>query len=369
MHAATVVLIACPCALGLATPAAITAGTGRAAELGVLLKGGEVIETARSVTTVLFDKTGTLTHGRMRMAEVHPVGDVTADQVLAWAAAAETGSEHPIARAIVSAAAERGVAVPAATGHRVDAGSGASATVDGVSVVVRRPGPGDDPIGAVVDAYASRALTPSVVERAGRVVGALAAEDAIKPEASMVVARLRSMGIGVALLTGDRRETADEIARAAGIDDVVAEMLPGDKLEEIRHRQRAGEVVAFVGDGLNDAPALAGADVGMAIGSGTDVALAAADVQLLGGSLDGVPETFGVARATYRVIRQNLFWAFAYNLVMIPLAVVGALEPIWAAAAMALSSLTVVLNALRLRRVGKDHPPIAVAPSEVALAT
>jgi P-type E1-E2 ATPase len=178
---------------------------------------------------------------------------------------------------------------------------------------------------------------------------------------------LRSMGIGVALLTGDRRETADAIARVAGIDDVVAEMLPGDKLEEIRRRQRAGEVVAFVGDGLNDAPALAASDVGIAIGSGTDVALAAADVQLLGGSLGAVPETFRVARATYRVIRENLFWAFAYNVVMIPLAVVGALEPIWAAAAMAVSSLTVVLNALRLRRVGKDHPPTAVAPSEVAV--
>ena len=350
VHATAVVLIACPCALGLATPAAIVTGAGRAAELGVLLKGGAVVEAASRIDTVVLDKTGTITQGRMTLADVRPIDAASAEEVLGLAAAVETGSEHPIARAVLAGARARGLVVPPASEHRVTPGAGASALVEGVTVEVTRPeGLGAD-ADAIVEELASGGATPFVVRRASVPIGVVGVVDRVKPDAGPAIARLRAMGIHVAMVTGDRPATARAVAGQVGIDDVTAGVDPVEKIEAVDRASASGAGVAFVGDGLNDAPALAAASVGIAIGSGTDVALAAADVNLLGPALTGVPVALELARRTYRIIQQNLFWAFAYNVVMIPLAVVGVIEPMWAAAAMAASSVSVVANALRLRR-------------------
>jgi heavy metal translocating P-type ATPase len=353
LHATAVLLIACPCALGLATPAAIMAGTGRAAELGVLFKGGEVFESARAADVVLLDKTGTVTEGVMVLADVVAVNGATEADVLGWAAATERGSEHPIARAVVDGAARRGIVVPDSTDHAVQPGAGASALVDGQEVRVGRASGLPPAMEEMVDALASRGLTPFSVWRDGVPYGLVSVADTLKPEAPDAVARLRGSGLEVAMVTGDREATAAAIASQAGIDRILAEVFPGEKVNEVRRLQEEGHRVVFVGDGLNDAPALAQATVGVAMGTGTDVAMAAADVNLLGGSLLSAADALALARRTYRIIAENLFWAFAYNVVMIPLAVFGVLDPMWAAAAMALSSLTVVLNALRLRRFGR----------------
>jgi heavy metal translocating P-type ATPase len=372
LHAAAVLLIACPCALGLATPAAIMAGTGRAAELGVLFKGGEVFEAARAADVVLLDKTGTVTRGEMALAEVVGVGGVPASQVLAWAAAAERGSEHPIARAVVDGAHDRGVEVPTATDHRIEPGAGALARVGGAAIRVGRPDHLPADVVALLDGLAARGLTPVAVWRDEEPVGVLAVADRVKPEARDAVARLRWSGLEVAIVTGDRRATAEAVAGEVGVDRVLAEVLPGQKVDEVQRLRREGRRVVFVGDGINDAPALAAADVGVAVGSGTDVAIAAADVTLLGSALSTVPDALALARRTYRVIGQNLFWAFAYNVVMIPLAVLGVLSPTWAAFAMAASSVSVVANALRLRRFGRggkgnsDDAPRVVRKEPVA---
>jgi heavy metal translocating P-type ATPase len=350
LHAVAVLLIACPCALGLATPAAIMAGTGRAAELGILFKGGEVFEATRGVDVALLDKTGTVTEGAMRLAEIVPASGARVEHVLKLAAAAELGSEHPIARAVVDGARERGIAIPTASDHRIDPGAGASATIGGVVVLVTRPDGLDPQLSAQAERLAREGLTPFAVHEGDRLVGLVSVSDRVKPEAPPAVRRLRGMGLEVAMVTGDRRATAAAVAAEADIERVLAEVFPDGKVEEVERLQRAGRRVVFVGDGINDAPALARADVGIAMGTGTDVALEAADISLLGGSLEGVPDALELARRTYRVIAENLFWAFAYNVVMIPLAVMGVLTPALAAAAMAASSVSVVLNALRLRR-------------------
>jgi Cu+-exporting ATPase len=350
LHAVSVLLIACPCALGLATPAAIMAGTGRAAELGVLFKGGEVFEAARRADTLLLDKTGTVTEGAMTLTDVWPADGYEADHVLALAAAAETGSEHPIARAVVDGAGDRGLRILSSSDHAVRPGAGASAVVDGVEVKVGRLEGLTQPMEAQAERWASSGLTPFAVRRDGAVVGLIAVSDLLRPGAAATVSRIRAIGLDVALVTGDRRATAQTIASQAGIDRVLAEVFPEGKVAEVARLQSEGHTVVFAGDGINDAPAIALADVGIAMGTGTDVALAAADVNLLGGSLASVADALSLARRTYRVIAQNLFWAFAYNVVMIPLAVLGVLSPTWAAGAMAASSVTVVLNALRLRR-------------------
>jgi heavy metal translocating P-type ATPase len=348
MHAAAVLLVACPCSLGLATPAAIMAGSGRAAELGILFKGGEVFEAARRIDTVLIDKTGTLTHGSMRLTEIVAEG-AGRDAVLALAAAAEGGSEHPIARCVVRAATDRGLAVPEATDHRAEPGAGITATVGSRRIRVGRPEGLPARLSARAEEMAARGLTVFAVWRDEQAVGLLGAFDSVKEEAADVVRRLRGWGWDVAVISGDRQEAAQAVARDVGIDRVVGEVFPEGKVEQVRLLQAAGKRVAFVGDGVNDAPALARADLGIALGTGTDVAMEAGDVLIMGGDLRLVADALGLARRTFWVIAQNLAWAFAYNLLMIPLTVVGKVSPLVAAAAMAGSSLTVVGNAVRLR--------------------
>jgi Cu+-exporting ATPase len=355
------------------------AGTGRAAEIGILFTGSEVFESARAVDRILLDKTGTVTTGSMRLAGAVPVAGVTSRELVTAAGAAEQGSEHPIARAIVAGASDRAGALPAALGFAAQPGAGATATVDGRAVRVGRPSGLPGELAAASDRFAADGLTTIGVWMEERPLGLIAVADAVKPDAAAAVVRLRALGFEPELVTGDRRITAEAVARDVGIRHVHADILPEGKIAIVRELQMSGRRVAFVGDGLNDAPALAGADVGIAMGTGTDVALAAADVRVLGGSLASVADALELARRTYRVILENLFWAFAYNVVMIPLAAFGLLSPMLAAAAMALSSVSVVANALRLRRfegqgrnsaggsgVGHQSAPSAarVAPTE-----
>ncbi len=351
LHAAAILLVACPCSLGLATPAAIMAGSGRAAELGILFKGGEMFETARRIDTVLIDKTGTLTRGSMRLAEV-VAAQGGEDDVVRVAAAVEGGSAHPIARCVVAAANERGLAVPPAVGHRSVAGRGVSADVEGTRVRVGRPDDLPPALATRADQMAARGLTVFAVWRDELATGLLGAADSVKDEAADVVDGLRRAGLTVGVLSGDRAAAVRAVAGAVGVDRAVGELLPEGKVEDIRRLQAEGHRVAFIGDGINDAPALAQADLGIALGTGTDVAMEAGDVLIMGGDLRLVADALGLARRTFWVIAENLVWAFAYNLLMIPLTVVGKVSPLVASAAMAGSSVTVVGNAVRLRWYG-----------------
>ncbi|MFN8622672.1 MAG: heavy metal translocating P-type ATPase [Chloroflexota bacterium] len=370
----TVLIIACPCAMGLATPTAIMVGTGKAAEAGILIRGGEALESAGRVDTVIFDKTGTLTLGRPAVAAIEPADGMDADALLALAAAAEVGSEHPLGAAIVAAARDRGLALPAASAFEAVTGGGVRATVDGTSVVIgtRRFLAGDgleaDALAPLVERVAEGGRTAVLVAADGRPAGVIGVSDPVKAEAAAAVRDLRARGIAVWLVTGDSRVVADAVARQVGIDQVLAEVLPGDKQAKVAELQAAGRRVAMVGDGINDAPALAQADLGVAIGTGTDVAIEASDVTLVGGDPRLVVSAIGISRRTVRVIRQNLFWAFAYNVVLIPVAmgvlypVAGiTLDPALAAGAMAFSSVSVVLNSLRLRRGDVRPGPIGGA--------
>jgi Cu+-exporting ATPase len=331
------------------------AGTGRAAEIGILFKGGEVFERARRVDAMVLDKTGTITEGAMRLSRVVSAGTFDEHDLLALAAATERPSEHPIARAVVDGAAARGIEPSVARDFAAMPGAGATALVDGHRVTVGRADGLPPTLTPVAGDLAAAGQTVFAVSVDGRVEGVIAVADTLKPDARAAVDRLRAMGSEVVLLTGDRRDTAESIAAAAGIGRVVAEARPETKVDEIDRLRQGGRRVAFAGDGINDAPALAAADLGIAMGGGTDVAIEAADVTVLRSDVDAIPDALDLARRTYRVIVQNLVWAFGYNVVMIPLAVAGLLTPMWAAGAMAASSVSVVANALRLRRFGHER--------------
>jgi Cu+-exporting ATPase len=349
--AVAVLIIACPCALGLATPTALLVGTGRGAQLGILIKGPEVLESTRTVDTVVLDKTGTVTTGQMSLVDVEAGAGEDAAEVLRLAGAAEAGSEHPIARAIARAAADRG-ALPPVTHFMSTQGVGVLATVEGHEVTVGRPGadqPVPDDLAAVTGTAEAAGRTAVVVSWGGRARGVLAVADVVKPTSRAAVAALRRLGLTPVLLTGDNETVAKAVAAEVGIDEVVAGVLPAGKVDVVKRLQDEGKVVAMVGDGVNDAPALAQADLGLAMGTGTDVAIEAADLTLVRGDLTAAVDAIRLSRRTLRTIKGNLFWAFAYNVAALPLAAAGLLNPMIAGGAMALSSLFVVSNSLRLR--------------------
>jgi heavy metal translocating P-type ATPase len=353
--AVAVLIIACPCALGLATPTAIMVGSGRGAELGVLFKDAEIFERSRAVDTVVFDKTGTLTRGAMTLESIAATGDER--RALLLAGSLEAASEHAVGKAVALGAEERGVDLLPVAGFRALPGLGVTGTVDGVEVTAGRPALLEErglPIPAelrnALDAMERQGHTAFLAGWEGEARAALAVADTLRPAAAGAVAALQADGVEVAMITGDNRRTADAIAAEVGIGRALAEVLPGEKSREVARLQESGRVVAFVGDGVNDAPALTQADLGMAVGTGTDIAIEAGDVVLMSGDPALAGTALRLAVATFRVIRQNLFWAFAYNTAAIPLAAAGLLNPMIAAAAMAASSVTVVTNALRLRR-------------------
>ncbi|MCA1565679.1 MAG: heavy metal translocating P-type ATPase [Acidobacteria bacterium] len=359
----SVLIIACPCALGLATPTAVMVGTGRGAEHGILVKGGEALETAHRLTTIVLDKTGTLTKGQPVVTDVSAVGAFDEDELLRLAASAERGSEHPLGEAIVRRAQERGLTLANASAFNARAGHGVEAEVGGRRVLLgnlklmTERGVESKDLRERADALTEAGRTAVYVAVDGAAAGVLGVADEIKADSKAAVGALRKLGLEVVMLTGDNRRTAEAVAREVGITRVLAEVLPEGKAAEVKKLQAAGQRVAMVGDGINDAPALAQADTGIAIGTGTDVAIEASDITLIRGSLHGVVTAIALSRQTIKVIRQNLFWAFVYNTLGIPLAA-GALypftgwllSPVVASAAMALSSVSVVANSLRLRR-------------------
>ena len=389
VNAVAVLIIACPCAMGLATPTSIMVGTGRAAELGVLFRLGEALQTLRDVSVVALDKTGTLTRGRPELTDLTPAPGFDKDEILSLVAAVEARSEHPIAEAIVAAAKARNVEAAAAERFEAEPGYGASAVVNGRTVQV-----GADrfmaKLGMDVESFASEAerlgsegKSPLYAAVDGRLAAIIAVSDPIRETTPEAIRALQSMGLKVAMITGDNRRTAEAVGRRLGIDEVIAEVLPDGKVAAIKQLRSNGRKVAFVGDGINDAPALAEADVGLAIGTGTDVAVESADVVLMSGDLRGVVTAIALSKATIRNIGQNLFWAFAYNAALIPVAagvlypLSGTLlSPIFAAGAMALSSVFVLTNALRLKTFkpllsvrGQNAPDTApAAAARLALA-
>jgi P-type Cu+ transporter len=358
-----VLIIACPCALGLATPTSIMVGTGKGAESGVLIRGGEALETAHKLKAIVLDKTGTLTEGKPSVTDIAVFDGFKEEEILRYSASAEKGSEHPLGEAIVNRALEKNLPLISPEKFNAIAGHGIEATIEGKSLLLgnlklmRDRGVTTAALEKKADALSRQGKTPMFVAVDRKPAGIVAVADTLKENSKAAVAALHRMGIEVAMITGDNKRTAEAIAEQIGIDRVLAEVLPDGKADEVKKLQAEGKKVAMVGDGINDAPALAQADVGIAIGTGTDVAIESADITLISGDLKGVLTAIALSRATIRNIKQNLFWAFAYNTVLIPVAA-GVLfpffgillNPIFAAAAMGLSSVTVVSNALRLRR-------------------
>ncbi|CAN5736780.1 heavy metal translocating P-type ATPase [soil metagenome] len=378
--AIAVLIIACPCAMGLATPTAVMVGTGRGAELGVLIKGGQALEQTHKVTAIVLDKTGTITRGRPSVSAIVPAAGFERETVLEVAASAEQGSEHPLGAAIVRYAREAGSNLQSVDQFAALAGQGIAASANGREVLVGTwslldsRGIDTGPLRAGAAEMASAGQTPMYVAIDGLLAGIIGVADTVKPESASAIAQMRSLGLDVWMLTGDNRVTAESVAAQVGIpaDHVVAEVLPGAKSDAVRSLQERGQIVAMVGDGINDAPALAQADLGVAIGTGADVAMEASDITLVGGDLRGVVTAFALSEQTMHTIRQNLFWAFAYNVVLIPVAM-GVLYPFTgqllnpglAAGAMALSSVSVIANSLRLRSftlrsARRQDPPSAV---------
>ena len=364
VNAVAVLIIACPCAMGLATPTSIMVGTGRAAELGILFRKGEALQSLREADVVALDKTGTLTKGRPQLTDLVVADGFKSDEVLSFIASLEAHSEHPIAEAIVSAAKSGGIALVSAIDFEATPGFGVRGTVAGLSVLVgadralTRSGIDVSPFAAEAERLGDSGKSPLYAAIDGRLAAIIAVSDPIKETTPRAVKALHNLGIKVAIITGDNRRTAAAIARQLGIDEVVAEVLPEGKVEAVKKLRHGGRKVAFIGDGINDAPALAEADVGIAVGTGTDIAIESADIVLMSGDLNGVPKAIALSKATIRNIKQNLFWAFAYNVSLVPVAA-GVLyplngtllSPILAAAAMAMSSVFVLGNALRLRSV------------------
>jgi Cu+-exporting ATPase len=384
--AIAVLIIACPCALGLATPTAIMVGTGKAAEHGVLIRGGEALEGARRINTIVLDKTGTLTRGKPAVTQVVALNDVSEEDLLRLAAAAEVGSEHPLGEAVVNRARQLGLQLPKAEHFQAFAGAGIQAQVEAREVLLGNrqllEGHGMvlNGLSEAAESLARQGATPMYVALGDQPTGLIAVADTLRPESRAAVEQLKALGLDVWMLTGDNRATAEAIAREAGIQHVLAEVLPEQKADRIKTLQAEGKIVAMVGDGINDAPALARADLGVAIGTGTDVAMAASDITLIGGDLRNIVTAIALSRKTVSVIKQGLFWAFAYNIVLIPVAMgllyplFGVLlNPVLAAAAMAMSSVSVVTNALRLRGFQRPedaetilHPSLRERASEYA---
>jgi len=358
-----VLIIACPCAMGLATPTAIMVGTGRGAENGILIKSGESLETVHRVKTVIFDKTGTLTQGKPEVTDVAASDGFKEEQVLSWAASVEKGSEHPLGEAIVHAAKEKGLQLSAVEAFEAIPGQGVKARIDGQQLLLgnlrlmEENGVQVDGLRDRAERLAGEGKTPMIVALDGRAAGVVAVADTLKPNTLEAVEALHRMGLEVIMITGDNERTAKAVASQVGIDRVLAEVLPWEKSQQVKKLQEEGKVVAMVGDGINDAPALAQADVGIAIGTGTDVAMESSDITLITGDLRAVIAAIQLSRRTIRTIKQNLFWAFIYNILGIPIAA-GILYPFWgillnpmiASAAMAMSSVSVVSNSLRLKR-------------------
>lgn len=373
LNAIAVLVIACPCALGLATPTAIMVGTGRGAEMGILFKNSEALERTHKLQSIALDKTGTITQGVPAVTDVIAAEGVDEREVLRLAASAERASEHPLAEAVVKFAQASSLALVQPETFESVTGKGIRAQIEGDPIVIGSPRfMGEEQvdlsgIAAAIEKIQQSARTAIVLARGGQALGAIGIADPVKASSRDAVAQMRSLGLDVVMITGDHSRTAQVIAREVGIEHVEAEVLPGDKVQVIQRLQKGGRQVGMVGDGINDAPALAQANIGIAIGTGTDIAMEASDVTLMSGDLAGVPRAIALSKATMRTIYQNLFWAFIYNIILIPVAMAGLLIPMFAAAAMAFSSFFVVSNSLRLRssslRLAQDFAPDTVQSS------